>query len=593
MYINQIQIRNFRNFKSLRLSLRPGSNCLIGENNSGKTNLLVALRLAIDINLPAWQRNLNEQDFSSPIDMKTPQQILIAVDFADFKDKPNQEALVGKFRIGTEADKARIYYRFAPSRKIRDQLGDSGEIPAQLGLDDYDWEITGGGPEMDLDKVKWNDPLGKTFNFQAFRNFEPTFLSAVRDVDDEIRKTHNSPLGRLLASAEFSAKEKDALVSILKVANEQIEKQDPIKRTGEVIDTAYNNAAGATHPLQVRLGLSEPTFPAISRSLKLVLSSPALKNFPPGRNGLGLNNILYISMLLEFFIRQSEKETSSGQLIMLEEPEAHIHPMLQRTFFDVLAKKEIQTILSTHSTHITSRAPLETYCVLVQEPTGTSGCNLADVKALDASAKRDIPRFLDATRSTLLYARKVILVEGPAELFLIPALINQVLGIDLEAIGIAVIPIHGVHFATYAKLFGPDALRKKCAIVTDGDLPSDATGQEGDGDVSKPQLAGIENSYVKVFVSITTLEKEISLQSLLPCIEKTAKLHGGRKTAGMIRAIAGRAATKAELNAIGDAFLGLAYRVGKARLAQTLSENLDGATELPKYISDAVAWLKE
>ena len=217
-------------------------------------------------------------------------------------------------------------------------------------------------------------------------------------------------------------------------------------------------------------------------------------------------------MLLEFFIRQSEKETSSGQLIMLEEPEAHIHPMLQRTFFDVLAKKEIQTILSTHSTHITSKAPLDTYCVLVQEPTGTSGCNLADVKALDATAKRDIPRFLDATRSTLLYARKVMLVEGPAELFLIPALINQVLGIDLEAIGIAVIPIHGVHFATYAKLFGPEALRKQCAIVTDGDLPSDATGQEGDGDVSKPQLAGVENTYVKVFESATTLEKEISLQ---------------------------------------------------------------------------------
>ena len=81
----------------------------------------------------------------------------------------------------------------------------------------------------------------------------------------------------------------------------------------------------------------------------------------------------------------------------------------------------------------------------------------------------------DATRSALLYARKVLLVEGPAEQFVIPGLVKAVMGIDLDEEGIAVVPIFGTHFASYAKLFGPGGIQKKCAILTDGDLmPSDA-----------------------------------------------------------------------------------------------------------------------
>ena len=78
--------------------------------------------------------------------------------------------------------------------------------------------------------------------------------------------------------------------------------------------------------------------------------------------------------------------------------------------------------------------------------------------------------YLDATRSTLLFARKVILVEGPAELFLIPVLVKQVLGLDLDSLGITVVPIYGVHFDVYARLFGENMLPKKCAILADGDL---------------------------------------------------------------------------------------------------------------------------
>ena len=101
---------------------------------------------------------------------------------------------------------------------------------------------------------------------------------------------------------------------------------------------------------------------------------------------------------------------------------------------------------------------------------------------LQDSEIHDLERYLDATRSNLLFARKVMLVEGPAELFLIPALLKQVKGIDLRREGISIIPIYGVHFDVYAKLFSLNSLPKKCAIIADGDLkPSDAIpGLDGD-----------------------------------------------------------------------------------------------------------------
>ena len=81
-----------------------------------------------------------------------------------------------------------------------------------------------------------------------------------------------------------------------------------------------------------------------------------------------------------------------------------------------------------------------------------------------------------------------MLVEGPAELFLIPALVKKVKGIDLAREGVSVIPIYGVHFDVYARLFSEDGLPKKCAIVTDGDLkPSDAVpGLEGEDELPPP-----------------------------------------------------------------------------------------------------------
>src|ERR1700730_12243201 len=89
------------------------------------------------------------------------------------------------------------------------------------------------------------------------------------------------------------------------------------------------------------------------------------------------------------------------------------------------------------------------------------------------------------------------------------------MGIDLDRSGISVIPIYGVHFDVYAKLFSESSLPKRCAIVTDGDLkPSDADPNiEGEDELPEmPDLKELENDYVKVFACQTTFERAITLR---------------------------------------------------------------------------------
>jgi putative ATP-dependent endonuclease of the OLD family len=196
------------------------------------------------------------------------------------------------------------------------------------------------------------------------------------------------------------------------------------------------------------------------------------------------------------------------------------------TLFMALNALPFQSILTTHSTHITAHAPLGSYVVLTQTGTPAIASSVpVDDAELEASEILDLERYLDATRSNLLFARKVMLVEGPAELFLIPALLKQVKGIDLDREGISVIPIYGVHFDVYAKLFSADALPKKCAIITDGDLkPSDADPTiEGEDDLpAPPDLSALENAHVRVFACNTTFERAITFEGTLKMFARAA-----------------------------------------------------------------------
>jgi putative ATP-dependent endonuclease of OLD family len=257
--------------------------------------------------------------------------------------------------------------------------------------------------------------------------------------------------------------------------------------------------------------------------------------------------------------------------------------------------------ITTHSTHVTSGVPLSAQIVLTS--TGGPVSSITKPTAIPTLGGRDVAdleRYLDATRSTLLYARRVLLVEGPAEQFVIPPLAKKVLGVDLDEEGIAVVPIFGTHFASYAKLFGPGGIQKKCAILTDRDLiPSDAdqnVHDEEDEEAAAPgrqELEGVRGQYVEVFACETTFERELTLEGTLGMMEAATREIGALRSANTLQRLGEEIARgqHPNLNSARDSVLRTAKKFGKARFAQVVSKHVSSANAIPEYVRSALNWL--
>jgi putative ATP-dependent endonuclease of OLD family len=265
---------------------------------------------------------------------------------------------------------------------------------------------------------------------------------------------------------------------------------------------------------------------------------------------------------------------------------------------EALRALPFQSIVTTHSPNITSKAALDSFVLLTNtgatSPLAAAMAANADLAEEDVA---DLERYLDATKSSLLFARKVMLVEGAAETLLIPPLVKEILQVDLEREGISVIAIHGVHFDVFAKLFSEGCLPKKCAIVADADLnpaeadelPESDDDDEAEDAPVRPDLEELEGPYVKVFLGDTTFERELATRENLPMLQATATALGAPRIAARIH----RAIQGTHDPGLKDAVLRTAKRFGKGRFAQIAARHVNFAQEIPNYIADAVDWLRE
>lgn len=624
MYLSRIVIRGFRNFVHLDIPLTEKVTCVVGENNTGKSNFVFALRLALDAGLSSTSRNLVAEDFSSGIDFSVPTQVVVSVEFRNFADKAAEEGMLMNCVVGP--DVARITYRFRPRKEILEAIKAKTHPGTGMTIEDYRYEMRGGG-KVDPAKLQWTDDLGKWVSFEDLQqNYLMVLMEPLRDVEQRLKQSRFSPLAKLLTPADIPATEQAALVSCLEKANAEISGSKTISSVGTSIKDSMDSTAGKAFTMDVSLGMSSPSFTDISRSLTVLLSNAAMKNFEPGRNGLGLNNILYISMLAAFFDRRVKEAKTSGQLLVIEEPEAHLHPQLQRVLFKSLQSDNAQTLITTHSTHITSQAPLRAMVVLTNDGTVATKSTLATSNPdLTSKEMADLERYLDATRSTLLFARKVVLVEGPAELFLIPQLVKTVMKVNLDEEGISVIPIHGAHFDPYTKLFGPNAITKRCSIITDGDAQNEvveeALDPEDEADVPKEgvtedtpaeskepaaakptrvdQLKAKANDQLKIFIGETTLEMELTDIGTLGMFAAACAEVGAPRVSAFLKKLEtniGAATTLTEDQAKKMAkakkyVLNTSKRFQKGRFAQIVSKHAGLAKSIPAYIRQAIEWV--
>ena len=291
MRINRVVIRNFRSFGYLDVPISELTTCVTGENNTGKTNFLHAIRLCIDSALSSAFRSLLACDIHSGIDISHPNQVLIGLEINDFAGKINEESLVSAWQF--RPNEVRLIYRFRPKKNVREDLELQKISPGSLSLEDYQWEITAGGdPAYDLAAIAWDEDVGTRIHFGDLQAFLVVYLPALRDVESELRQYYrSSPLARLIDAMQIDPIQHRKLLNVLRNANETGAADSSLAAIAKAIDESFDKVTGLAFKMSTGSGISEPTIQSVVPVLRMLLTNAALHNLEPTSNGPGLSSI--------------------------------------------------------------------------------------------------------------------------------------------------------------------------------------------------------------------------------------------------------------------------------------------------------------
>jgi putative ATP-dependent endonuclease of OLD family len=509
-----------------------------------------------------------------------------------------EKALVAKWLINSRDElKARITYEY---RSLTER---EGELPEVLPIDDYDWIIYGG--EVERERI----------DFKDLAQIRLELLPALRDAEREMSRGARRRLGSLISRFkpegfdEEDVPDKRRIRRALLLLNARLEQTEPVAESQRQLNIRLGEVSGDSNKQQAAFRPSKLEFDDLIRNLVVLIGTQEGLEHGVELNGLGYNNLLYVGALLTDFYQRRKLQGPKGitlPIVAIEEPEAHLHPHLQKFLNRYFAESgDGQVIVTTHSTHVSSSVDPSHIVVLYRDSQG--GICAASVANLFQDSRRSqrqldaLRRYLDATRSTLFFGKSVILVEGLSEAILLPVIAKESLGFDVDDKGMSIVAVQGISFRPFAALFGPEGIRRRCAILADSDPGEDSFPINRDDPDYQPAQRVVnlqaemdrgKRNYVKVFSNLKTLEHDVIVSGNREIVEKALGIAvdlSDKITQPKVEEAIEQHDQKAFSQAVLQVISG-----AKGAFAQALAEAIadDGSSfRVPDYISDAFSFL--